>query len=310
MVKYLEGLAGVAPLPDDDWEHLSLFLFDQEHAAADRFLPRFFLSAVARAMEPGCDGRTWPVIIGPQNRGKSKLGEILFGQDLWVELQSSHNGGYAADERARCRRAWGVELSELNGITRKTDKETLKAFLSANTDAYRASYGRSSRVYKRNFVFWGTANEAPLTDVTGNSRFVCITVGDKKLPLDRVRQLRDHLWARAMWEYHNGTNWHQIPDEEMAIYAEANIEHEVEEPWFDIIQAHVVNSLAINQLPIQASNLCAEGLLNIPQERRTNRVWSRITGIFQQLGLVRQFRTSPVSGKRQWGWWPKAPRNV
>lgn len=55
----------------------------------------------------------------------------------------------------------GVELAELDGITRRSDQEQLKAFLTETVDTYRAPYDRAPERHPRRFVFWATSNGAP-----------------------------------------------------------------------------------------------------------------------------------------------------
>jgi hypothetical protein len=170
----------VEPLPMEQWERLDQHLLGINDPIAATFLPQFLLSAVARVFRPGCGVRRSPVLIGPQWRGKTKLGAILFGQSHWIENVTD----LGKDDLLRLQSAWGVELSELDGITRRKDQEALKAFLTATQDAFRAPYAKATTKHQRRCVFWGTANGPPLRDLSGSTRFVCIKLPDQMLPLD------------------------------------------------------------------------------------------------------------------------------
>jgi predicted P-loop ATPase len=61
-----------------------------------------------------------PYWWGRSSAEKPHLGEILFGAPFWVEGLAD----LSRDSRMRCQTAWGVELSELDGITRR---RTLRA---------------------------------------------------------------------------------------------------------------------------------------------------------------------------------------
>ena len=119
-----------APLPMEQWQRLDQHLLGINDPIAAAFLPRYLISAVARVFSPGCYVRQTPVLIGKQERGKSELGRILFGADHWVE----GIGELGKDDLMKAHTAWGVELAELDGVTRRADQERLKAFLTEKTD--------------------------------------------------------------------------------------------------------------------------------------------------------------------------------
>jgi predicted P-loop ATPase len=182
VVEYLEGITA-EPLPVEQWQRLDQHLLGIDDPIAAAFLPRYFISAVARAFDPGCYVRQVPVLIGPQERGKGELGSILFGASNWVEGV----GSLDRDALMKCHTAWGVELAELDGVTRRADQEHLKAFITEKADTYRKPYDRSPDRHPRRFVFWGTSNRPPLRDSTGSTRFVCIPIPDQPLPQEWAR---------------------------------------------------------------------------------------------------------------------------
>jgi hypothetical protein len=228
---YLNGLADHTPLPLEQWQRLDQLLLGIDNPTAADFLPQFFISAVARVFDPGCEARCSPVLVGPQQRGKTTLGEILFSAPFWVEGLASLD----KDARMRCQTAWGVELSELDGITRRSDVEALKGFLSEKIDSFRPPYGKGTRKYPRNFVFWGTSNHSPLRDLSGNSRFLCIGLPDQMLPLDWARTHRDALWARAVEQYRAGTDWRKVTEQQRQDRIAANLDFQQIDPWGEVI---------------------------------------------------------------------------
>lgn len=138
VAEYLNGITA-DPLPLEQWQRLDRCLLEIKDPIAASFLPRYFISAVARVFEPGCEARQLPVLVGPQWRGKTALGRILFGGDQWVDGLED----LGRDALMRAQTAWGVELSELDGITRRSDQEKLKATISAREDTFRAPYERA-----------------------------------------------------------------------------------------------------------------------------------------------------------------------
>ena len=68
---YLHNLNKSNSLPDKDWFNLDQFLFNIDDPIARAFMPRYLVAAVKRACQPACQNRQIPVLIGPQNIGKS-----------------------------------------------------------------------------------------------------------------------------------------------------------------------------------------------------------------------------------------------
>lgn len=228
---YLNELADHTPLPLEQWQRLDQWLLGIDNPTAADFLPSYFISAVARVFDPGCEARCSPVLVGPQQRGKTSLGRILFGDPFWVEGLAD----LSRDSRMRCQTAWAVELSELDGITRRSDVESLKCFLTERDDSFRKPYGKGIVRTPRRFTFWGTSNHAPLRDVNGNSRFLCVALPDRMLPLDWAVTHRDALWARAVEQYRAGIDWRRVTEQQRQDRIAANLDFQQVDPWGEII---------------------------------------------------------------------------
>ena len=296
--EYLEGIK-VSPLPIEQWQRLDSHLLGIDDPIAANFLPQYLISAVARVFEPGCSVRRSPVLVGPQWRGKTALGRILFGADAWVEGVRA----FDRDARLRCHTAWGVELAELNGITRRADQETLKAFLTETTDIERRPYDRAPERMPRRFVFWGTANAAPLRDATGSTRFVCIAIPDRMLPLDWAAEHRDQLWARAVEQYRAGVEWDRESEEDRRLTAERNSNHQEIDPWAEpvitALREHVKWKSTKDPVPLQQ----LFKLLEVEPRHQTNSQALRIRAVAESQGWVLTRRRGE-SGERASGFWP------
>lgn len=280
--EYLDGLSG--PADDDVWGSLDRYMLGIDDDMARYYLPRFLVGAVARAYNPGAAVRHVPVLVGGQEIGKTTIAEYLFGGPRY--FASINLEGQSKDSLATCHQHWCIELSELDGITKRRDCESLKTFISTNVDTYRPPFGRLNVVKPRGFVFWATSNSAPLNDPTGSTRFVAIRVGSELLPLDWIKEHRDELWARAVAEYRAGFDWERFDDLHRALQATRNSQEQVEDDWTDLIADRV---LAHGDGPIPKQMVYA--WLEVPKERQNNMTARRIRMIMEGLGRrsARQF---------------------
>lgn len=159
---------------------------------------KFLVAAVARIFDPGVKFDNMLILEGKQGVGKSTLGAILASKE-WFLDSLPHLQDKDATQGLQGR--WFVEFGELVGM-KKAEVETMKAFVSRDTDRFRPSYGKHMIVAPRQCIFFGTTNEASyLQDKTGNRRFWPVEVGD--VDLVRLREDRDQLFAEALWCYQN-----------------------------------------------------------------------------------------------------------
>ena len=243
---YLHNLNKAHSLPDKDWSNLDQFLFNIDDPIARAFMPRYLVAAVKRAIEPACQNRQIPVIIGSQNIGKTELGRSLFGKYYGGGI----SGKFDIDDITKLERLWCCELAELDGITRKGQIEGFKTFISDCENFDRRKYGQGIvKIIRRN-VFWGTSNTPPLNDSSGSTRFVCIPVPKKELPYKRVGDAFDQIWARAYWEYRRGYQCYST-QEEMDLIEERNSDFEFVDSWFERIEEFVENT-TLELIPTQA----------------------------------------------------------
>lgn len=233
----------------------------------------FYISLVARIMNPGCKVDTMVVLEGESGTGKSSFAEHILGEEYFTQANKdlSHKDfkqglvGYAI-----------VEFSELAQLSR-ADKEIVKAEITTRIDKFRWSHGRDNEEFKRTCVFIGTTNRDDyLNDETGNRRFLPLVVNrpeGKSLKdwyeenLEYIKSNRDQIMAEAVQRYNSGESWYDIPVDEML--HEQSIRYEVD-PWESIIMDYMEsvyekygrNSFTINEF---FSDQC----LNIPAEKRS-----------------------------------------
>lgn len=190
---------------------------------------RWMVQAVARAYEPGCKADAVLILQGRQGCGKSTTLAVLGGEwfrDTPMDLSSK-------DRFDALRGAWIYELAELDSM-RRAEAQTLKAFVSSQTDSYRPSYGRNVIDLPRCCVFAGTTNDGQfLQDATGSRRWWIVPVGECRV--DALRDVVDQLWAEAVHLYRAGEPWHlsRALEEQRAAVAEA---YEVTDPVMSRLQ--------------------------------------------------------------------------
>lgn len=155
------------------------------------------VAAVARIFKPGCKFDYMLTIRGRQGLGKSALIAKLGGK--WFSDSFTTLQGKEAYEQVLG--VWIMEVGELAGM-RKAEAETIKLYVSKQSDRFRPAYGRRMQEFPRQCIFIGTTNETQfLRDTTGNRRFWVVDT-----PNDPARDMWDELtpetiskvWAEAV----------------------------------------------------------------------------------------------------------------
>ena len=185
------------------------------------------VSCVARIMNPGCKVDTVLVLCGAQGAFKSTSLRVLAGEDWFSDshLDISRKESY---ELIHSSGVWLWEMAE-NYALNKSDVNNAKMFLSAQSDRFRPSYGRTPITRNRQVVFVSTTNESSfLTDGTGNRRYWPVKIG--KIDLEGLKRDRDQIWAEAMELFEGGEPWwlENIYEADLFNYQQ---EFVIEDPW-------------------------------------------------------------------------------
>jgi predicted P-loop ATPase len=195
---------------------------------------KWMLSAVARVRQPGCQVDHVLVLEGEQGIGKSTALKRLAGSD--ENFSDSLPDISTKDALEHCVGPWIIELAELDHM-RRSEVNTLKAFISMKAPRFRHAYGHRTTEHPRRCVFAATTNEGGsggyLTDPTGGRRFW--PVACRKADSDGLAKDRDQLWAEALHRVRAGEAWH-ITDP--GVHAEAREEQAARrqvDPWLELI---------------------------------------------------------------------------
>lgn len=259
--------------------------------------PKVMISAVARALDPGCKVDTVLVIEGPQGIKKSTAIATLFGEEYTAEsvsLFEQHNKMVMA-----MMGAWVVELAEFIAIAR-SNQNSVKGLLSMRKDKVVLPYAKMSSTHPRRCVFFGTINPDEtgyLTDSTGNRRYWPVSA--TKADVDGIRRNRDQLWAEAVHRYRAGERWWLEPEEE-GLAQEAQSQREEEDAWAEPLRNKIKSEAENGRSYPEITVDQALTLLGIPHERKDKRAQMRAGACLKSLGYERVTERENGKPKKFW----------
>lgn len=150
---------------------------------------------VRRVRHPGTKHDEVMILMGPQGTLKSTLCRALALDDAWFTDSVTFEGS----PQNIVPQLFGkmvVELSELDGMHKK-EVQSIKRFISAQSDNVTLKYKAFASDFARRCVFIGTSNEdSPLVDITGNRRFLPVHVSNEA-NLGWLRENIEQLFAEA-----------------------------------------------------------------------------------------------------------------
>ena len=246
---------------------------------------KWIISAIARAIEPGCKADGVLILHGKQGIGKSTLLKDLATEEFFKDVDFDFSR--PAEAGLALRGCWIHEWGELDNMSRATATR-LKAFISETHNRFRPPYGRSTVEEPRRCVFAGSSNKDDfLTDTTGNRRFWPVDAG--LYDRDGFLKVRDQLLAEAYTAYNSGEVW-WFNREQEEIAETPRILVSAEDPWTDTVEAFVKGRDEVKILDILEH-------LTFPLNRVSRYEQSRVAGILRGLGYERKI----VSGRgRLW----------
>jgi len=268
---------------------------------------RWMISAVARALAPGCQVDHALIAIGEQGIGKSSAFKILGGQ--WFSDHLPAMGSNDKDSAMLVNENWIIEFAELDALRRATDVSAIKSFITRREDKYRPPYGRALVDQPRHCVFAGSINPdggAFLHDPTGGRRFWPFQAGN--IDLAWIAKYRDQLWAEAHVAYANGQRWWlDAKTDRQLIAGVVNVQQEHTEQLRDTPMADHIERITKGRVePIRlAELLTALGFdaASIAQQRSGVHEVSRV---LHAMGWRK--RQQQIDGERAWRWYPPSAR--
>ena len=290
LMDYFRGIQKQYPEDDkllDDW--MCRFLGVKVSNEAERkyitAVSRLMLiQAVARAKKPGCKADSVIVLEGEQGTGKSTALRVLFSDEYFGD-QLPHMA--SKDASSYLKGKWCVELAELD-FKRKTEVETIKAFISRLTENYRPAFGREEIEVDRTCVFIGTTNsDNYLSDETGNRRFLPIKT--TSIDIGNLGGHRDRLWAAAAHAYDKGEQY-WLTSAVVDLARDQAKQRLEQDPWVETIEERM-NSVAEASI-MDALTACFPG---IDAQAISTQMTRRMSKSLQLAGWVKggKFNTGP-----------------
>jgi predicted P-loop ATPase len=140
---------------------------------------------------------------------------------------------------------WIMEMGELAAL-KKSDRDTIKNYISKREDTYRKAYARNTTINRRHTIFIGTTNESTfLEDDTGNRRYWVVDTdaskrrrtvwGEKGLTDEEVHQ----IWAEALEIYRKGESIMELSADERAAAEEEQDAHTIDDPYQGQIEGYL-----------------------------------------------------------------------
>lgn len=193
----------------------------------------WFISAVARVMQPGCQVDYALILESPQGWGKSQALRHLLPSKAWFSETGIVLGN--KDSYQNLHGVWIYCLDEMASV-HGAEVRTMKNFITSPDDRYRPPYGHFPQNFPRQNVFICTINPEGggyFADRTGNRRFWPVAV-TKRVNVPGLKKIRDQVWAEAKALYDKKVSW--WPDEALQKLCEEQQKRRVHvEPWTDVI---------------------------------------------------------------------------
>ena len=188
---------------------------------------KWFISCVARVMQPGCKMDTCLVLVGSKGMRKSTALKLLAGEEWFSDsnINISHKDSYELLHQSG---VWIWELAEMHALQGKTAANA-KQFLTSASDRYRPAYAKMPIQRQRRTVFTASTNDYQFLSDGPERRFWIVDI-QKKIDTEYIVQHRKQLWAEALHWYNQDVKWWLEEDSEDRLmeYQQSFI---IDDPW-------------------------------------------------------------------------------
>lgn len=258
----------------DDTPRIDKFFVDSCDAEDNTYVNsvsrNFWISLVARIMNPGCKVDNMIVLEGPQGWRKSSLLATI-GAQYYTEASEDIQ---SKDFFLCLRGKFLVEISELDAFSR-ADASRIKQVISCASDRYREPYAHYAADYPRQCIFAGTTNDhSYLRDPTGGRRFWPIAINNE-INTSYVSEYRDQFFAEAFAAWKSGQSWWHVPPEAIAEQQDRFLT----DAWHDHVELYMRDRDRAT-----TSQILSEAL-HIEPGRQSRQDNARVNSILRYLGF-------------------------
>ena len=217
---------------------------------------KWFISCVARVMEPGCKMDTCLVLVGAKGMRKSTALKELASEEYFSDsnINISHKDSYELLHQSG---VWIWELAEMHALQGKTAANA-KQFLTSASDRYRPAYAKMPVQRSRRTVFTASTNDYQFLSDGPERRFWIVEVGSK-IDIEYIKENRIQLWAEALHYYRQGLEWWLLEESEEKLmeYQQSFI---IDDPWtvkvlecIKMHQGHATTTQIMDHLQLSAA---------------------------------------------------------
>ena len=206
-----------------------------EDEAAPLLIRRWLITAMCMALYNGIDGAGCLVLQGPQNLGKTWWAKKLVPEHLrkaFVRTDASVNP-HDKDSVSQVISYWICELGEIGATFSRADLQSLKTFITRDTDTMRRPYGVGDKSYPRRTALIASVDQDMyLYDSAGNRRFWTI-------PCTSINSYHEidmqQLWAEVLHLIEVGGETWKLEADELAHITRINRQHQQIEPIHEML---------------------------------------------------------------------------
>ena len=228
----------------------------------DVLLRKTLLSAVARALDPGCQVDTVCCLQGSQGLRKNRFWQSLsFADRDWYG--NNFNGcNKGKDEYIKIGTYWFIDMDEIDATISSKDISALKSSITCRVDGYRPPYGTKEESFPRHSIFVGSFNIPDMLRDSENRRFWIVPV-TQKITLPSEQEVTA-IWKAVVERYLSNPKeeylwW--LDEEEEQLQKLLNKQYEKNDVYSDVIadnldllekKPHTTSEIALNILGFDA----------------------------------------------------------